>query len=58
MVTFESLFSDRQLLTLTTFSDLVKEIHQEIVADAIDSGMQKGQDSFHEGGTQSKAYAV
>ena len=38
MMTFGHLFTQRQLLALTTFSDLVSEAKERVEADAIDAG--------------------
>lgn len=37
--TFDKLFTDRQLLTLTTFSDLVFEAREKIIKDAQNAGL-------------------
>ena len=37
--TWADLFTDRQLVALTTYSDLVKELQERIRQDAIDAGM-------------------
>lgn len=38
---FKDLFRPRQLLALSTFSDLVSEINLKVVQDAVNSGMEK-----------------
>lgn len=38
MKTFDRLFSPRQLLAMTTFSDLIREVRNQILADATCSG--------------------
>lgn len=50
------LFSNRQLVALTTFSDLVNEMHQRILSDALASGMDEGR-PLEGGGTGARAYA-
>ena len=50
------LFSNRQLVALTTFSDLVNEMHQRILSDALASGMDEGR-PLEVGGTGARAYA-
>ncbi len=54
---FDKLFTPRQLLALTTFSDLVDEVRHTIEADAIVSGMSDDSRSLKDGGTGAKAYA-
>lgn len=50
------LFTNRQVTTLTTLSDLVHEARQKILADAVSSGMKSG-DRLEEGGYGAEAYA-
>ena len=57
MNTFGSLFTPRQLLALTTFSDLVKEMRAEIERDALDAGMVGDQVGVNDGGSGARAYA-
>ena len=40
--TFADYFTDRQLVALTTFSDLVSEAREQIVKDALDAGLTTG----------------
>jgi len=56
MTTFSDLFTNRQLLALTTFSDLVKEAREKVLADAESTGMEKGS-RLNEEGTKAEAYA-
>lgn len=56
LTTFESLFTKRQLTALTTFSDLVSEVRERILADALSTGMLAG-DRLEAGGTGAEAYA-
>ncbi|WP_129978123.1 DUF1156 domain-containing protein [Rhodococcus sp. Q1] len=56
MTTFADLFTPRQLAALTTFSDLVTEIRERILSDALASGMVEG-DRLETGGTGATAYA-
>jgi putative DNA methylase len=56
MTTFASLFTNRQLVTLTTFSDLVAEVRERVLQDALDSGLPIGS-RLEEGGTDAAAYA-
>ena len=54
--TFASLFTSRQLATLTTFSDLVGEARERVLHDACSAGLS-GDDRLSEGGTGAVAYA-
>jgi len=56
MTTFASLFTNRQLTALTTFSDLVGEARERILQDALASGLSEGS-RLEEGGTDAAAYA-
>ncbi len=55
--TFADLFTDRQLVALTTFSDLVTEVRQKIKADAIAAGWEDDEVGLDAGGTTATAYA-
>lgn len=55
--TFESLFSPRQLLALTTFSDLIGEVVERVRQDARDAGMHDDEKPLAEGGDGALAYA-
>lgn len=55
--TFASLFTQRQLVALTTFSDLVAEARKKIVADARAAGLADESGPLHSGGTGASAYA-
>lgn len=58
MMTFASLFTDRQLVALTTFSDLVLEARENVLRDAIVAGILPDDDrSFDDNGTGTTAYA-
>ncbi|MFL0410883.1 DUF1156 domain-containing protein [Microbacterium paludicola] len=54
--TFASLFTNRQLRALTTFSDLVGEARERVLQDAIAGGLREG-DRLEEGGIEAAAYA-
>ncbi|GAB3031556.1 DUF1156 domain-containing protein [Parafrigoribacterium mesophilum] len=54
--TFDSLFTNRQLMALTTFSDLVLEARERVLSDALVAGMPGG-DRLEAGGTDASAYA-
>ena len=57
MNTFADLFTDRQLVALTTFSDLVSEARERIRLDAVAAGLPDDGVPLHEGGTGATAYA-
>ena len=57
MNTFADLFTDRQLVALTTFSDLVGEAPQRVRADAVAAGMADDRVPLRDGGTGATAYA-
>ncbi len=58
MTTFASLFTDRQLVALTTFNDLVREAREKVLADAKPAGVLPDDDSpLDSGGTGPTAYA-
>lgn len=54
--TWADLFTNRQLMALTTFSDLVIEVRSRVERDALDSGMELGL-RLEEGGKGAVAYA-
>ena len=51
------LFTPRQLVAMTTFSDLVKEARSRIQADAVAVGLPDDNVPLHSGGTGARAYA-
>lgn len=55
--TFDQLFTPRQLMALTTFSDLIAECRERVWADAIAAGLPDDGQPLHEGGTGATAYA-
>ncbi len=57
MTTFADLFTPRQLVALTTFSDLVEKAREQALADAIKSGMRDDGKGIEGGGTGATAYA-
>ncbi len=57
MTKHKHLFTQRQLLALTTFSDLVLEAHKKIHNDALKVGFQDDNIMLEEGGTGARAYA-
>ena len=57
MTKWRDLFTPRQLVTLTTFSDLVGEAREGICADAVAAGLTDDGTPLMEGGTGATAYA-
>ena len=57
LTTFGDLFTDRQLVALNTFSDLVHEARTEIERDALAAGISDDPTSLRDGGAGAKAYA-
>ena len=51
------LFTDRQLVALNTFSDLVHEARAQVEQDALAAGMSADETPLRDGGTGAKAYA-
>ena len=56
MNTWADLFTHRQLVAMTTYGDLVNEVRQRAMADALASGGQGGV-GLEQGGTGAAAYA-
>jgi putative DNA methylase len=54
---FDQLFSDRQLVALDTFSDLVQEAILRIEHDAVQAGLEDDGISLESGGLGARAYA-
>jgi putative DNA methylase len=57
MTKWSDLFTLRQLVALTTFSDLVQEARERVKQDALIAGFTDDGKSFHTGGTGATAYA-
>ena len=57
LTTFGDLFTPRQLVALTTFSDLVGEAMERIRADAVEAGLPDDDRPLRDGGTGARAYA-
>jgi len=57
MTTWSDLFTARQLLALTTFSDLVIEARAKTLKDALAAGMSDDGQGLETGGTGATAYA-
>lgn len=56
MTRWSDLFTNRQLVALTTFSDLVTEARDRALADALAAGLPEGE-RLEAGGTDAAAYA-
>ena len=57
METFGDLFTDRQLVAMNTFSDLVHEAREQIEEDARSAGLAADDMPLRDGGKAAKAYA-
>ncbi len=57
MRTFGDLFSPRQLVALTTFSDLVQEAREKVLSDAQTAGWPLDSKSLDDSGIEATAYA-
>ena len=57
LTTYGDLFTPRQLVALTTFSDLVSEARERIRSDAIAAGLADDEKPLRDGGTGATAYA-
>jgi putative DNA methylase len=55
--TYGDLFTPRQLVALTTFSDLVQEARERVQRDALQAGLSTDPKPLREGGTGAVAYA-
>ena len=57
LTTFGKLFTPRQLVALTTFSDLAIEARERVLSDARAAGLETGPSALHLGGNGASAYA-
>ena len=57
LTTFGDLFTPRQLVALTTFSDLVGEATERVRRDAVAAGLPDDDQPVRDGGTGARAYA-
>ena len=55
--TYGDLFTPRQLVALTTFSDLVQEAREQIRRDTLAAGVPDDSEALRDGGTGATAYA-
>jgi putative DNA methylase len=51
------LFTSRQLLALTTLSDIVRQCRDRVVTDAVNAGMKNDNVALDSGGSEASAYA-
>ena len=56
LATYGDLFTDRQLIALTTFSDLVGEARRRVCADALSAGLGDDAKPPHDSGLAAMAY--
>ncbi len=56
MTSWSHLFTDRQLIALTTICDIASDLHTEILMDGISAGLSE-EGSLVSGGTGARAYA-
>ncbi len=54
---FDQLFTDRQIVALTTFSDLVQEARERVQRDALAAGLPDDQKPLRDSGSSGSAYA-
>ena len=54
---YGDLFTDRQLVSLTTFSDLIEEVREVIMRHALSAGLSEDKKSLCDDGRGAKAYA-
>ncbi|MBX3110343.1 MAG: DUF1156 domain-containing protein, partial [Fimbriimonadaceae bacterium] len=57
MDSFGDIFTDRQLVALTTFGDLVGEVRVVIRRDAVTAGISDSDESLERGGSGARAYS-
>jgi putative DNA methylase len=54
---WKKLFTDRQLVALATFADLVQEAKERVQHDGVAAGLSQNSQSLNDGGTGAAAYA-
>lgn len=57
MTKWRDLFTPRQLVALTTLSDLVQEARERVIRDALAAGLPNGDKPLRDGGAGATAYA-
>ena len=56
LTSFSDLYLDRQLLVLSTFSDVINETREKVLTDALKAGWERGE-RLNDGGVDAEAYA-
>jgi len=51
------LFTERQTVALTTFSDLIMEVYKQVLADSVSAGRENDNVPLDKGGSGARAYA-
>lgn len=54
---WEDLFTNRQLLALTTYEEILRDVRERVVSDAVEAGLAKDGSPFRDGGDGAEAYA-
>ncbi|WP_149139640.1 DUF1156 domain-containing protein [Gemmobacter caeruleus] len=57
LTNFGDLFTNRQLVLLSTLSDLIHEVRARVESDAVASGLDKDEGGLNQGGVGARAYA-
>ena len=57
LVTYADLFTPRQLVALTSFSELVQQAREKVLRDAVTAGIVGNDKPLHDNGTGAVAYA-
>lgn len=57
LTTFGDLFTDRQLVALNTFSELIHEVRSQVEADGLTAGLSSESTPLRDAGIGAKAYA-
>ncbi len=57
LASYSDIFTPRQLVALTTFSDLVSEAHERVKSDSVAAGMADDGLGLEAGGKEAQAYA-
>ncbi|OYY21359.1 MULTISPECIES: DUF1156 domain-containing protein [unclassified Polynucleobacter] len=57
MLKWSDLFTNRQLVALTTFTDLIPKVKEKVLQDAIKAGLKDDERALEDGGNQAAAYA-
>ena len=54
---FSQLFTNRQLVALSTFTGMVQKVHRQVMRDAVNSGLREDELPIADGGSGALAYA-